>query len=296
MKKIIKYIALLPAVWILAPACQKESPAPDKDDTGTVKIQVKASLPEVKSVSVTELGVDLIYLYAIDESGNIIATAQPDSYSGNTYNYTVPTDTYFMVFSNSTSYSSGSDDAIISFIPMYADPGLTQDTVTGSCYFSEIDENGNLSLHLSRRTAKLTADIQILDYNGNPTDVFQSMIYAGIDFQPMYGEYVYKTDFSQTYSGEIAGGATGPATAESAMSYRVCNDITFYPSVDGTTPSIHIFIQCYNNQWYEFNTTLGYPFEANKHYKLTINVKMGRDGFGFTIDDIITEEITVDLN
>lgn len=159
-----------------------------------------------------------------------------------------------------------------------------------------MDENRNLSVHLSRRTAKLTADIQILDYSGNPTDVFQSMIYAGIDFQPMYGEYVYKTDFSQTYSGEIAGNIAGPATVESALSYRVCNNITFFPSVDGTTPSIHIFIQCYNNQWYDFNTTLGYPFEANKHYKLTINVRMGKDGFGFILDDVITEEINVDLN
>ena len=294
--KIMKYLKtiLISTAVLLTASCQKgEGTGPAEEET--VSIRVTASLPEVKSESETELGVDLIYLYAIDEYGTITMTP-PDSYSGNTYNYTVPADTYFMVFSNSTSYSSGSDDAIISFIPMYADSGLTQDTVTGSCYFSEIDENGNLSLHLSRRTAKLTADIQILDYSGNPTDVFQSMIYAGIDFQPMYGEYVYKTDFSQAYSSEIAGGTTGPATAESAMSYRVCNDITFFPSVDATTPSIHIFIQCYNNQWYDFNTTLGYPFEANKHYKLTINVRMGKDGFGFILDDVITEEINVDLN
>lgn len=294
--KIMKYLKtiLISTAVLLTASCQKgEGTGPAEEET--VSIRVTASLPEVKSESETELGVDLIYLYAIDEYGTITMTP-PDSYSGNTYNYTVPADTYFMVFSNSTSYSSGSDDAIISFIPMYADPGLTQDTVTGSCYFSEMDENGNLSVHLSRRTAKLTADIQILDYSGNPTDVFQSMIYAGIDFQPMYGEYVYKTDFSQAYSSEIAGGTTGPATAESAMSYRVCNDITFFPSVDATTPSIHIFIQCYNNQWYDFNTTLGYPFEANKHYKLTINVRMGKDGFGFILDDVITEEINVDLN
>ena len=89
---------------------------------------------------------------------------------------------------------------------------------------------------------------------------------------------------------------TGTPTTETAMSYRVCNDITFFPSVNGTNASIYIFILCSNSQVYSFGKTLDYPFEANKHYKLTINVRMGRDGFSFTLDDIITEEITVDLN
>ena len=87
--KIMKYLKtiLISTAVLLTASCQKG------EDTGlaeekTVSIRVTASLPEVKSESETELGVDLIYLYAIDEYGTIITTTPPDSYSGNTYNYT----------------------------------------------------------------------------------------------------------------------------------------------------------------------------------------------------------------
>lgn len=293
--KIMKYLKtiLISTAVLLTASCQKGEGTGLAEEE-TVSIRVTASLPEVKSESETELGVDLIYLHAIDEYGTIITTTPPDSYSGNTYNYTVPADTYFMVFSNLLSHSSG-DDCILSFNDE-TDFNHCSDVVTGSCFTSEIDDNGSITVRLERKVSKLTADVVILDYSGTPVDIHDYMIYAGIEIYDVYDRYIFNNDFSTTYSGEFDTGMTGTETSGGQMTYKAAENISFYPTIEGNNASIRLWMQCYNNQWYDFNTTLGYPFEANKHYKLTINVRMGKDGFGFILDDVITEEINVDLN
>lgn len=292
--KIMKYLKtiLISTAVLLTASCQKG------DGTGlaeeTISIRVTASLPEVKSEIETELGTDPIYLYAIDEAGTLLSVSGPDSYAENTYNYTIQADTYFMVFSNLSSHSSG-DDCILSFNDE-TDFNHCSDVVTGSCFTSEIGDNGNITVRLERKVAKLTADVVILDNSGTPVDIHDYMIYAGIETYNIYDRYVLYKDFSSALSGNAGTGMTGTVTSDGQMTYKAAENISFYPTIEGNNASIRLWMQCYNNQWYDFNTTLGYPFEANKHYKLTINVRMGKDGFGFILDDVITEEITVNLN
>lgn len=299
MKKHIIH-TILPVLLAVVSACQKErtSAAVPEAGQGYIDIKVVPTSPVLQSKSLVDPEKDDIFLYYIDRTGTCQGFVAPSFVSDGIFSYTVPDDTYSMIFTNTRAGDfvivSSDDDNILIF--SHNGP-VTEDMAIGQAWLSDLDEDGHLQVALHRPVAKITADVHILDASGNYLDIHDYVDYAVLYLSDHYSGLCYSSGYEFMYSHTGSRYIfNGPQTSGAGMTvYRVCEDVSVFPAATENT-GIELVIRDQNGSLTSFSTELDYPVEANKRYSWTINIRRNDTGFGFALEEIITEEILIDLN
>ena len=298
MKKATYYILL--TSLLLAAACSTHGTAPETEaGNGTYReIRICTSAPDLKSL--VDPATDMIYAYTFDSEHNVSWTG-PSSIENGIYTYTVSGDMQFIVFCNISPENSAIEvrsdaDIMLALTPRYL---TDEDMVTGTATADMIPEDGSaLNIHLNRITSKVTAELTIKAPEGELLDLTGFMRTASISLSPQSSSYVINGDYSAGYEESTTFTLTGGVLEESATSYQICNDMSVLPTMTQVSETTDLTLTLTDSEGQETAMTknLGYALEPNKHYKLSISVTHDDTGFGFRIDDIITEDIEINLN
>ena len=299
MMKKSTYCILLTSL-LLAAACSTHGTAPETEaGIGTYReIRICTSAPELKSL--VDPATDMIYAYTFDSEHNFSWTG-PSSIENGIYTYSVSGDLQFMVFSNISPENPATEvrsdaDIMLALTPRYL---TDEDMVTGTATADMIPEDGSaLNIHLNRITSKVTAELTIKTPEGELLDLTGFMRTASISLSPQSASYIIKGDYSAGYEESTTFTLTGGVLEESATSYQICNDMSVLPTMTQVSETTDLTLTLTDSEGQETAMTknLGYALEPNKHYKLSISVTHDDTGFGFRIDDIITEDIEINLN
>ena len=298
MKKATYYILL--TSLLLAAACSTHGTAPETEagDETYRELKVCTSAPDLKSL--VDPATDMIYAYTFDSEHNVSWTG-PSSIENGIYTYTVSGDMQFIVFCNISPENSATEvntyvDNPFSLTPRYL---TDEDMVTGTATADMIPEDGSaLNIHLNRITSKVTAELTVKTPEGELLDLTGFMRTASISLSPQSASYIIKGDYSAGYEESTTFTLTGGVLEESATSYQICNDMSVLPTMTQVSETTDLTLTLTDSEGQETAMTknLGYALEPNKHYKLSISVTHDDTGFGFRIDDIITEDIEINLN
>lgn len=83
---------------------------------------------------------------------------------------------------------------------------------------------------------------------------------------------------------------------EGQTTYNICTEMATLPTAAGKNSVIELVIGNKAGNESVHTKELGYPFDPNKHYRLTLAMRRNETGFGFEIEDIIEESFDIDLN
>ena len=78
--------------------------------------------------------------------------------------------------------------------------------------------------------------------------------------------------------------------------YNICTGMATLPTAAGKNSVIELVIGNKSGNESVHTKELTYPFDPNKHYRLTLSMRRNETGFGFEIEDIIEESFDIDLN
>ncbi len=78
--------------------------------------------------------------------------------------------------------------------------------------------------------------------------------------------------------------------------YSICTEMATLPTAAGKNAVIELVIGNKTGNESVHTKELSYPFDPNKHYRLTLAMRRNETGFGFEIEDIIEESFDIDLN
>lgn len=262
------------------------------------KISVSTDTPEVKSV--TDPASDMIYLYTFGASDQTDgAQIRPSAINNGTYTYYIPENTRFMVFTNleSRHINIGKDGSHYMNIHPDFSSMEKQDLVIGKALDTDLSETGELSVHLTRYAAFVTASLEFTSGTGTVLDLSEYITDASVSVSPVCSDIKINGDYSITSYGEGSFSATGSSVSAPTTLYTVADQCALLPSPEGTAQcEIAVTLNYLNGTSEILKSTRDYAIEANKHYKLTVKVKRRETGFGFTIEDIIKETIDANLN
>lgn len=270
----------------------------EEEEISYRKIAVSTETAEVKSV--TDPATDMIYLYTFGASAQTDgAQITPSEIQDGIYTYYIPENTKLMVFTNLESghISIGNDGDYYMDITPDFNSMEKQDLVIGKALDTDLSETGELSVHLTRYAAFVTATLEFTSGTGTILDISEYLTNASVSVTPVCGKIKINGDYSLTAYGEGLFSATGAALEGSTTQYTIADQCALLPSPNGTAQSeIALTLNYINGTSETLRSERNYAIEANRHYKFTIKVKRRETGFGFTIEDIIKETINADLN
>ena len=296
MKKIY-IIVLMTVASLLTFSCQQkiQTAAPG---TGSFRtISVSAASPEVKSL--LDPTSDIVYVYTFSESKEFLGIFSPAMSDGYTFTYNIPDDTYLMVFTNmanSDVMEVTSENNPLVFKPLTL---TEQDMVIAREYAVSIPDDGSpMQIHLERIASKVTVDLVLKSSYGTDLDPYDFIQYAGVAFPGVYEYYYLSNYWFLRYSGtSVSQSVVGMLVSESSTRYNICNDVSILPSYDASSGAV-MELTVIDKAGYSttLSATLNYPLEANKRYRLEVSLRPVDTGFGFTVEDIVTEDIIINLN
>lgn len=262
------------------------------------KISVRTDAPEVKSV--TDPASDMIYLYTFGASSQTDGVQiSPSEIKDGKYTYYIPENARLMVFTNLESghISPGNEDNHYMNIHPDFSSMEKQDLVIGKALDTDLSETGELSVHLTRYAAFVTASLEFTSGTGTVLDLSEYITDATVSVSPVCSDIKINGDYSITTYGEGSFSATGSSVSAPTTLYTVADQCALLPSPEGTAQcEIAVTLNYLNGTSETLKSTRNYAIEANKHYKLIVKVKRRETGFGFTIEDIIKETIDANLN
>lgn len=300
MKKISNIYAFALALPLLAVSCQEKTAGPEAGETEYREIRITAGTPELKSL--LDPSADQIYAYTFGGDMEPLGNFIPSGIEGGIYTYNIPIDADTVVFSNMMYTDSmlevmlGSGDTLMVFKPLNSS---YEDMAAGVADMASYPEDGSaMPVHLNRVTSKVSADLVIKSAAGDSLDVSQYISWAYITLSPQSSSYLVMTD--GTMQNDIQGrefGMYGAEISESTKEYTICEDMSVPPTAAGTATSVlTLYLISHDGSSTSMSADLGYALERNKRYNLSISVLHSDTGFTFSIEDIITEDITVNLN
>lgn len=289
------------AIAFLCIATSSSCSISETGETGNIycrKISVRTDTPEVKSV--TDPASDMIYLYTFGASSQTDgAQISPSEIKDGKYTYYIPENARLMVFTNLESghISPGNEDSHYMNIRPDFSSMEKQDLVIGKALDTDLSETGELSVHLTRYAAFVTATLEFTSGTGTVLDLSEYITDATVSVSPVCSDIKINGDYSITTYGEGSFSATGSSVSAPTTLYTIADQCALLPSPEGTTQcKISITLNYLNGTNEILESTREYSIEANKHYKLTVKVKRRETGFDFTIEDIIKETIDANLN
>lgn len=286
-------------------ACQQADDSITPQEEAVNRIFIRPIFPDVEiSVKSGEvnIGKDIIYAYPFQVSTEFDGVAiAPDSISSVSYSYYLPKTKEDIVFTNAIEESGSyqilpnNDSHYLEFSLQDTLGGSNTDLVVGTLAMEDMIDSTIHPVSLKRVACKFTIKLKMITKAGTPiTDLSQYLKKASLKISPLNRKYIIQDDLTDSYSEECSVIWTNDSIAEGDSVIHICQNSFTLPSVSSNLPELNLLLETPNGQIQQLDKTMTYTVDANKHYKLTLLVRLKSTAFDFVFEDFIEEEIIVD--
>lgn len=302
----IKYRILPVLAALSAVSCTVERVSPGIEEGNILKIQASASTTK----SPVNLGDDMIYAYPFALEGDLAdingTPITASSVIGTEYTYYMPQASQDVLFSNITDGSEGysltapaDGDTLMKITVGDGTSGSNTDLVIGNLAMADA---GTAEIHqvaLKRKVAQISLNFRVKQKDSDELLIedlsdFFSEVRVSI---PTASTFCVPSisDTAGVYYGEV-NNLWSSTDIPAASSLSLIQESFLFPSIPGHIPDITLIVTTTSGNVQTLQSSFGSPIEPNKHYNLTLTLRQRSDGMGFTVAELIQDEIKVDMD
>lgn len=287
-------------ILLSAAGCRKPEFQNEFNENEMLHIKVAASVSQVKSPEYFKPAIGDIYAYSFaDPEETVVSSTKQSNIDDNgIYSFLLLPGSDSIMFANCL--SSGFDlvaskDFTTNKLTYARSSSLPSvcDLVMGGASLSDMNDERLLSVHLNRMTAFLSASLKFVDVNKNELPITDYVQKVGLTV----GNQAVSVSCNVRGDIKVSEECLENETFTYVTTQSLCSRKPMFPTAQGMNAKVGLHLKQFDNSEIVLIKELSYPFERNRHYKLTITVKRTDTAFsGFAIEDIVSETIDIQLN